>query len=112
MAEPGYIYALINWSMPGLIKVGMTSRDTESRSTELSSATGVPTPFETVFHVLVPDAQVAESYIHQTLESRGYRVSEDREFFRAPIEEVVQLLISVRDAQGSIPLTLPTARRD
>ena len=108
MSEAGYVYALINWSMPGLVKVGITSRTPDERSDELSSATGVPTPFERVFHVLVPDARAAESEIHGKLEARGYRVSGDREFFRAPIEEVVLLLLAARDASPSVPLEGPS----
>ena len=41
----GYVYILENASMPGLIKIGKTSRDSVERARELSSATGVPTGF-------------------------------------------------------------------
>src|SRR6185369_11781349 len=42
MGGPGFVYALINPSMTGLVKVGRTERDPTGRAHELSSATGVP----------------------------------------------------------------------
>jgi hypothetical protein len=69
---PGYIYALINRTMPGLVKVGLTTREPLERLAELSSATGVPTPFELVFDVLVADASRAEAVLHDLLTSAGH----------------------------------------
>src|SRR5688572_6679317 len=46
---PGYLYVLINPSLPGLVKIGKTNRDPEQRAAELSAATGVPTPFVLVY---------------------------------------------------------------
>ncbi len=40
--SPGYIYIISNPSMPGLVKIGRTSRDPQTRLRELNSATGVP----------------------------------------------------------------------
>ena len=45
MNDPGFVYALINPSMEGLVKVGKTKRDPKGRANELSGATGV-TPFK------------------------------------------------------------------
>ena len=97
----GYIYLLINYSMPGLVKVGRTARAPVERLDELSSATGVPTPFTLVYDVLVPDCALAERAIHDALTARGYRTSQNREFFRAPIYEVVRLMIQVRESMQS-----------
>ena len=46
----GYVYVLINPSMEGLVKIGMTTSTPEERVTELSSATGVPSKFILVYH--------------------------------------------------------------
>lgn len=35
MKKPGYIYALINSSLDGLVKIGSTSRDPKIRASEL-----------------------------------------------------------------------------
>jgi T5orf172 domain len=45
MGNPGYIYALINPSLEGLVKVGKTTTNPEKRANELSSVTGVPMQF-------------------------------------------------------------------
>jgi len=57
MTTPGYIYALVNASMPGLVKVGRTSRDPKDRAAELSGATGVATPFLVVYHEHFADSE-------------------------------------------------------
>lgn len=104
MPNPGYIYVLINYAMPDLVKVGFTERSPATRLEELSSATGVPTPFVLVYDVLVPDAEKAEQMLHNAFAARGYRVSENREFFNAPIHEVVKLLIQLRESMESSSL--------
>ena len=93
MPKPGYIYVLINHSMSNLLKVGKTSRDTEGRAKELSSVTGVPSPFLVAFDAYFNDCDEAENYIHHKLEQRGYRLSENREFFQAPLKEVIALIV-------------------
>lgn len=93
----GYIYLLVNPSMPGLVKVGRTGQPPSRRATALGGATGVPTPFEVVFEVLVPDQRAAEAYVHRALEERGCRVSGNREFFAVQPDEVIRLMVDVHD---------------
>jgi hypothetical protein len=45
----GYLYVLVNSSMPGLVKVGKTARSPTQRADELSGVTGVATPFIVAF---------------------------------------------------------------
>ena len=71
----GYIYALVSSSLPNLVKVGMTTKDPEERAREISSATGVPTPYLVGFSVPVADCTAAENYAHQALSQRGSRLS-------------------------------------
>lgn len=103
-ADAGYIYALINPAMPTLVKVGRTNRAVEERLAELSAASGVPSPFVLVYDVLVPDAAKAEQYLHRLLTDLGYRVSANREFFDAPIREVLRVMIHMREAMESATL--------
>lgn len=98
MPTPGYVYVLINASMPELCKVGKTTREPEARALELSSATGVPSPFLLAFQCRFADCDGAELFIHRALEFAGYRVSESREFFSAPLHEVVRIVISAPGA--------------
>ena len=64
MVETGFVYALINPSMDGLVKVGRTSRDPSGRADELSRATGVPTTFFLAFQRCFSDCEAAEHFVH------------------------------------------------
>jgi len=74
------IYVLTNESLPDLVKIGRTERSVEERIVELSSASGVPTPFRVFRTFAVPDSADAEARIHERL--RESRVADNREFFR------------------------------
>lgn len=85
----GYVYILINSSMPGLIKIGRTFRDSRARARELQS-TGVPTAFEVAYEVFSEDHEALEQKLHEHLSE--FRVSGNREFFRYPIRMAIQCL--------------------
>ena len=85
--------------MPGLVKVGKTTRTPSERAEELSGVTGLPTPFIVVFEQLFSDCSLAERHVHAVLESRGFRVAANREFFNAPVNEVVRAVLT---APGTI----------
>lgn len=76
-----FVYIMKNQSMPGLYKIGFSS-DPELRATGLSSASGIPTPFE-VIHAIdcmtERQARRAEASAHFILEYS--RVTTSREFF-------------------------------
>ena len=74
----GYVYILSNKSMPGLVKIGKTTRDVLSRASELFQ-TGVPTPFKVEHYVATPDCHDLEARAHEKLEP--IRISAGREFF-------------------------------
>jgi hypothetical protein len=59
----GFIYALINPSLEGLVKVGRTDRDPGSRVKEISAPTGVPTQFTLAYRRQVGDSAAAESFV-------------------------------------------------
>ncbi len=89
----GYLYVLVNSSMPGLVKVGKTTRAPSDRANELSNTTGVPTPFVVAFDDYFEDCDVAERLVHSELEKRGLRQSMQREFFRASASEVIKIIL-------------------
>ena len=97
MDNKGYIYILINASMPGLVKIGKTMRTPEERVKELSQATGVPTPFILIYSMCVNDCTHAENYIHTYLASKEYRVSENREFFSATPTEAINAIVQYKN---------------
>jgi hypothetical protein len=88
----GYLYVLVNPSIPGLAKVGKTTRDPADRVAELSSATGVASPFILLYQQPVADCDKAEEWVHDALTSRGWRYAPNREFFSAPSHEIVSLV--------------------
>ncbi len=96
MPNQGFIYILINPSLAGLLKIGKTRRSPEGRASELSAATGVPTPFIVAFDEQFDDCDTAERYIHTLLQEKGYRVAENREFFRMPLKEAVKILLEAK----------------
>tara|TARA_R110000824_G_scaffold347748_2_gene534490 strand:- start:274 stop:831 length:558 start_codon:yes stop_codon:yes gene_type:complete len=79
----GYVYILTNPSMPGLVKIGKTTRDPDGRANELYS-TGVPTPFVVDDCKFTPDCDTLERSVHVALSS--HRVSQSREFFKCDID--------------------------
>lgn len=88
----GFVYLLINPSFPDVLKIGKTSRDVEKRVQELSSATGVPTPFILVYSIYVNDCDLVEKSIHAELEQMNLRNTKNREFFNLDIPQAIHLL--------------------
>jgi hypothetical protein len=84
----GWVYILSNESLPGMVKVGYTSKDPEGRAKELSGDTGVPTPFVVEYEILIEDAHRCEQNIHQFLTDK--RVNERREFFRCSLNDAIE----------------------
>ncbi len=84
----GYIYILSNSHMPGLLKTGFTNRDVKQRVGELSSATGVPKPFEIEYYCLTRDPEEIERKAHERLLSQ--RAGRRKEFFEVPLLEAVK----------------------
>lgn len=85
----GYVYILINESMPGLLKIGKTKRDSRARARELSN-TSIPTKFQVAFETYSDDCSKLEKEIH--LELDDFRVSQNREFFKYPLDKAIALV--------------------
>jgi hypothetical protein len=102
MATTGYIYIALNASMPGILKVGKTSRPPEQRTAELSAPTGVPCDFVVAFDIQVTDIDEAEKRVHATFAS--YRVNKNREFFRVGVKPVISVLTAL---EREFPVQLP-----
>ncbi len=95
--EQGWIYVLVNSSIPGMVKVGRTVRAPTDRAAELSGVTGVATPFIVAYEQFFSDCYAAERYIHGDLEKRGWRVSTNREFFRGAPSEIIRVVLEAVD---------------
>jgi len=94
----GIVYVLSNPSMPGIVKIGQTSRKIDERLRELSTSTGVPQPFsrEALFSSSNPIKD--EQKIHNNLSAA--RVSDNREFFRLSPKDAVD---AIRKILGRLP---------
>ena len=83
----GYVYAVTNKAMPGLVKIGITTRSPSVRIAELSAFTGVPVAFEELHAVKVEDHQKVERLLCEVFADK--RVNPQREFFKVAPEAVV-----------------------
>jgi hypothetical protein len=93
MSNYGFVYCMSNQSMPGLYKIGYTTKPPLLRAFELSSATGVPEPFDVLFYLETINPQEIERLIHQELDD--YRPSQSREFFSANHEIIQKVFMSI-----------------
>lgn len=98
MAQSGYIYVLANPSTSGIVKIGKTRQNPIERAKELSSASGVPTPFIVVYHAHFDDCIQAEQFVHARLENS--RVSNNREFFQVDIPVAVDAVVEAKNNFG------------
>lgn len=83
----GFVYILSNPSMPGMLKIGKTTRKPEQRVAELNAASGVPTPFRIEATVATNDVHALEQRVHSILNAQ--RVNRNREFFETTVENAV-----------------------
>jgi T5orf172 domain len=98
---PGYIYVLSNTEMPGLLKIGQTTRAVADRVAELNAATGVPCPFFVEAWFESSDPLSHEAEIHKLLSAGRLP---NREFFRVSISEATRAARTVTgsDSNGSV----------
>jgi hypothetical protein len=95
--EQGWVYVLVNSSVPGLVKVGRTTKPVAERAAELSAATGVATPFLVAFDQAFTDCATAERAIHAELDRRGLRLAPNREFFRGPASDIIRIILQAAE---------------
>lgn len=88
----GIVYVLTNPAMPGLVKIGMTTRDNmDARMKELYG-TGVPVPFECKYACKVKSSDCAkiEKALHTAFAPN--RINANREFFQIKPEQAMAIL--------------------
>ena len=93
--EKGFLYVFSNESMPGLFKVGMTTRNIQERLREANKHDTFkpPLPYKFEFGVCVNGPpREKETILHTLLSKYGERTGEKTnprsEFFRIPLEEL------------------------
>jgi len=92
MKKIGYLYFLINQSMPGLIKIGYTYNSVDERIQELNTS-GVPSPFTLGACYLVNNAKQCELTLHKAFHQN--RLNKKREFFKMDLFEAIDKSIPI-----------------
>nr|WP_313011758.1 GIY-YIG nuclease family protein [Brucella intermedia] len=87
--KEGYVYVLSNPAIPGLVKIGRTTRRPSDRVRELNSASGVALPFKLEASIRTKYPNWTEKLLHLALDR--YRVNQKREFFELSVDEAVAI---------------------
>ena len=98
----GLVYLLSNPAMPGIYKIGTTTRsDIAARMNELYS-TGVPPRFECIKACRVENYTQVEKALHRAFAPN--RINPSREFFRIEPEQVLAIF-ELLDQKDSVDVT-------
>ncbi len=86
----GFVYILINQTMPDLVKIGKTTRLSENRAKEIEnefkSVTGLPFRFHVAYDWEVYDCHKAEKIIHDELK----HLKADKEWFYLGLKDAIK----------------------
>jgi hypothetical protein len=88
----GYVYVISNKAMPGLVKVGFTTRTPEERASELDGSHS-PYPPVVEYSAKVTDARAVEQDAHKQLKA----VCAGKEWFRCKPERAIA---AIKEAAG------------
>lgn len=102
-ASQGHIYALVNPSMEGLVKIGATVHDPIQRARQLSASTSAPHPFALAYSRRVSMPFQVEAELHEALDQ--YRVNDSREFFKVPLHKVIQFMERYTEVKKAEPVS-------
>lgn len=91
----GFVYCIANKHMPGIYKVGKTSRSVLQRAAELSASTSAPSEFYPLFYVETGYMSQVEKEAHEAL--ADCRVRSNREFFECDPRHIKNTLESLCD---------------
>jgi hypothetical protein len=106
MAIRGWIYVMKNKSMPGLVKIGFSTKDPTLRAGKLGI--GSPGKYEIVYDVLVSDPQSIEQRVHNFLSHKR----EGKEWFRCSasdaINEIRCVVVTSQQSDTAFRGSIPT----
>ena len=89
-----WVYILSNPSLPKeYLKIGYTKLRPEERATQISSATGVPTPYKVEWAYKCFNGEMVERMTHEKL--KAFRVNNRKEFFYIGLEEAKDNIILI-----------------
>lgn len=90
MSVRGWVYVLTNKAMPGLVKIGYSTKDPSLRASELEG-TGLPHPFTVEYDVILIEPRDVEQATHMHLKD----FHEGKEFFRIDVLGAISAIRSV-----------------
>ena len=89
-----WVYVLSNPSLPKeYLKIGYTKLKPKERATQISSATGVPTPYKVEWAYKCFNGEMVERMTHEKL--KAFRVNNRKEFFHISLEEAKDNIILI-----------------
>jgi hypothetical protein len=86
----GWVYIITNKAMPGIVKIGYSTKDPKLRAMELEG-TGTPHPYEVKFEVLVYNPSEVERRAHRILKS----FREGKEWYRCSLDQAITVIQKV-----------------
>lgn len=93
----GWVYVISNEAMPGLVKIGFSTKDPILRAAELNS-TGAPHPYQVVYDILVAGPRDIEQRVHAAMS----KMKEGKEWFRCSADEAIE---AIRHIAGALAIT-------
>ena len=106
--KPEWVYVLVNKSIPGICKIGMTTNTVDERVKEINQATGVITPWFPVFKYKCINSRLLEKAVHEHLEARGYRVNPRREGFEISSNIAIEVVKQFGEKLTVVPKDFDT----
>lgn len=103
ISKPEWVYVLVNKSMPGVCKIGMTTTSVAQRVKEINSATGVITPWFPVYKYECINSRVLERAVHEHLEKHGYRLNPKREGFEISSKDAISVIEQLGEKLTVVP---------
>ncbi|MHB8088851.1 MAG: GIY-YIG nuclease family protein [Anaerolineaceae bacterium] len=89
MKVRGWIYVITNKAMPGLVKIGYSTKDPFLRAKEFDG-TGTPHPYNVIYDALVLEPREIEQKVHSILKDKR----EGKEWFRCSIKDSIKAIRS------------------
>jgi hypothetical protein len=87
MSVRGWVYVIVNQAMPGLVKIGFSTKDPTLRALELDG-TGAPHAYQVVYDALVLEPREIEQKAHEVVAS----YKEGKEWFRCSAAVAIEAI--------------------
>lgn len=90
--KPHFVYILVNPGIPGVCKIGYTTKTVYERCRQINAATGVVTPWYPVFAYKCPSGPMLEREVHDYIEKLGKRLSKNKEGFEIESTDAIKII--------------------